>query len=86
MSTLSASKFFSINATNIFFLKTPQNPPKVPIFLPSLFLKLLSCIHHASRKSLALVSSKSSSSSKELSSTSPKDEWLKKLPYKKKPL
>ncbi|XP_041011934.1 uncharacterized protein LOC121255605 [Juglans microcarpa x Juglans regia] len=90
MSTVSSSKFFGILATDIFSSKTPQNPPKVPNFFPSLYPKLPSCLHllahHASRKSLTLVSSKSSGSSEELSSASPEDEWLKKLPDKKKPL
>jgi hypothetical protein len=90
MSPISASKFFSISTSDVFYsTATLPNLPKVPTFYPTLFPKLPPRPHlltQSSRKTLTLVSSKSSDEAEELSSVGPEDEWLKKLPDKKKPL
>lgn len=90
MSTISASKFFSISTSDIFYsTATLSNLPKVPTFYPTFSPKLPPRPHlftQSSRKALTLVSSKSSEEAEELSSGGPEDEWLKKLPDKKKPL
>ncbi|KAB1204953.1 hypothetical protein CJ030_MR7G015213 [Morella rubra] len=89
MSTISASKFFSISNADIFYLRAPQNLLKVPTFCRFPSPKLPPCHHllnHSSRKTMTLVSSKDFEEGEELYSAGPEDEWMKKLPDKKKPL
>ncbi|GAV84899.1 DUF3143 domain-containing protein [Cephalotus follicularis] len=81
LSAISASKFIN---TDIFIFSTPTSTS--PQLYPPLFLKFPSCpkpISNSPRKTLILVYSKSSEA-EEVSVT--EDEWLKKLPDKKKPL
>lgn len=94
MSTISASnKFFTTTADTFSSITTtpPSNFPKFPTFhQPKLFPKLLTTptphlLTHSSRKSLTPAFSKSPEEAEELSSE-PEDEWLNKLPEKKKPL
>ena len=90
MSTISASnKFFSTTEyTFSSITTTPPNFPKFPTFHPPLFPKFPPSPHlitHSSRKTLTPLSSKSSEEAEELSAE-PEDEWLNKLPDKKKPL
>ncbi|KAL6320587.1 hypothetical protein AAG906_008587 [Vitis piasezkii] len=73
MSTISVSKFISIDTTLFSPKSSTINPCFYPKFPPN----------SKPRKSLTLVFS--SSSGAELSSAA-EDEWLKKLPEKKKPL
>ncbi|GMY07377.1 hypothetical protein FCV25MIE_02616 [Fagus crenata] len=90
MSTISASnKFFSTTESTFSSITTtPPNFPKFPTFHPPLFPKFPPSPHlitHSSRKTLTPLSSKSSEEGEELSAE-PEDEWLNKLPDKKKPL
>ena len=94
MSTISASSKFFTTTTDTFSSITttpPSNFPKFPTFhQPKLFPKLLPTpiphiLTHSSRKSLTPAFSKSSEEAEELSAE-PEDEWLNKLPDKKKPL
>ncbi|CBI22569.3 hypothetical protein PVL29_021568 [Vitis rotundifolia] len=73
MSTISVSKFISVDTTLFSPKSSTINPCFFPKFPPN----------SKPRKSLTLVFS--SSSGAELSSAA-EDEWLKKLPEKKKPL
>lgn len=87
MHTISLSKF---SCTDIFSSTpslTPPNCNKFPTPYPNISPKFPPLSHpfiHSARKSFFLVSSKSSEEEEELSA--PEDEWLKKLPDKKKPL
>lgn len=94
MSTISAyNKFFTTTTDTFSSITTtpPPNFPKFPTFhQPKLFPKLFPTptphlLTHSSRKSLTRAFSKSSEEAEELSAE-PEDEWLNKLPEKKKPL
>ncbi|KAM3729898.1 hypothetical protein ACB098_12G045700 [Castanea mollissima] len=94
MSSISASNKFFTTTTDTFSSITttpPPNFPKFPTFhQPKLFPKLLPTLTphlltHSSRKSFTPAFSKSSEEAEELSAE-PEDEWLNKLPDKKKPL
>ena len=86
--------FCKFTSSDIFTLSLypspiPSNFPKFPNFNPSIFPKLppSPCSHSLTRSHRKLhiwSCSKSSEAEEELSS--PDDEWLKKLPDKKKPL
>ncbi|OAY30307.1 uncharacterized protein LOC110600114 [Manihot esculenta] len=87
MSTISASIF---PATHFLCSTNNSSSSRFSLFsfsCPSSLSRYPSCIYHlchSRRKTLTVVSSKSSEAEEELSST--EDEWLKKLPDKKKPL
>ncbi|KAH7538139.1 uncharacterized protein LOC107407335 [Ziziphus jujuba] len=86
MHAISFSKLSSIDIFSSTTSLTPQNCPKFPTPFPSLLSNFPSWSHPLSlsaRKSCISVSSKSSEA-EELSP--PEDEWLQKLPDKKKPL
>ncbi|KAL4594874.1 hypothetical protein ACB092_12G050800 [Castanea dentata] len=94
MSSISSSNKFFTTTTDTFSSITttpPPNFPKFPTFhQPKLFPKLLPTptphlLTHSSRKSFTPAFSKSSEEAEELSAE-PEDEWLNKLPDKKKPL
>ncbi|KDP20153.1 hypothetical protein JCGZ_00036 [Jatropha curcas] len=87
MSTFSASVVTCNHLLSHTHSLTPFRFFNLPDSCPSPFSKSPLCplhLRHFRRKALTLVSCKSSEAEEELSST--EDEWLKRLPDKKKPL
>ncbi|EEF49010.1 uncharacterized protein LOC8277054 [Ricinus communis] len=88
MSAISTSLVTTTHSLSSTQSSTPSRFNLFPISHPSHFSKSLLCSHNLCcyfpRKTPTVVSSKSSEAEEELSST--EDEWLKKLPDKKKPL
>ncbi|KAK6936741.1 Protein of unknown function DUF3143 [Dillenia turbinata] len=80
MSSISISTIFRADTISSTFLSTPTFPHRFFTFCPRNFPKFPPCSHLSTRKTLFL----SKSSETELSST--EDEWLERLPDKKKPL
>ncbi|KAJ9139806.1 hypothetical protein P3X46_030504 [Hevea brasiliensis] len=87
MSTISTSIFASTHFLCSTNSSSSSRFSLLPSSCPSSFSRYPSCFHHLChfrRKTLTVVFSKSSEAEEELSSV--EDEWLKRLPDKKKPL